>query len=163
MSSPRIIPLLLTVYDDASGYLEDLEVPALPVFNAVEALGRGARRVSMNAELFRAFERFLEDQKFSAVRVADWIAKEKLHTISIIYAREVHETQKAVKFEVVWSVEMMKVKDITLVNRREYKAYELDCERDLGPIGSREERTLRGVVITREVWVPKSALVEAKP
>jgi hypothetical protein len=156
-------PLDLSIFDSDGYLLEDLQVPAFPVFNAVEALGRGVRRVHMNAELFRAFERFLEDQRFSAVRVADWIAKEKLHTISTIYARPIHQTAKAVKLEVVWSVEMMKVKDITLVNRREYKLYELDCERDLGPIGSREERTLRGVVITREVWVPKSALVEVKP
>jgi hypothetical protein len=31
-------PLCLTVYDDASGYVEDLQTPALPVFNAVEVL-----------------------------------------------------------------------------------------------------------------------------
>jgi hypothetical protein len=155
-------PLCLTVYDDASGYLEDLEVPALPVFNAVEALGRGARRVSMNVELFRAFERFLDSFNFAPVKVADWIAKEKLHTITSIYARKVHETQKAIKFEVVWDVEMMKLKDIPLVNRREHKLYELDCEKVISSVGSREERTLRGVVMTREVWVPKSAL-EVKP
>jgi hypothetical protein len=158
MSSPRIIPLLLTAYDDASGYLEDLEVPALPVFNAAEALGRASRRVRMDVQLFRAFERFLEAHSFSVVRVADWIAREKLHTINTIYARPIHQTQKAIKLEVIWDVEMMKVKDIPLVSRREYKLYELDCERDLGPVGSREERTLRGVVLTREVWVPKSAL-----
>jgi hypothetical protein len=163
MSSARAIPLLLAVYDDASGYLEDLQVPAFPILNAVEALGRGARRVSMNAELFRAFERFLDSSGFKAVKVADWIAKEKLHAITSIYARKVHETQKAIKFEVVWDVEMMKLKDIPLVNRREHNVYELDCSCDLGPVGSREERTLRGVVITREVWVPKSAIAEVKP
>jgi hypothetical protein len=155
-------PIVVSVHDDASGYVEDLQTPALPVFNAAEALGRGSRRVHMDVELFRAFERFLEDQRFSAVRVADWIAKEKLHTISSVYARKVHETAKAVKFEVIWSVEMMKVKDITLANCREYKAYELDCEKVISSVGSREERTLRGVVMTQEVWVPKSAL-EAKP
>jgi hypothetical protein len=151
-------PLCLTVYDDASGYVEDLEAPAFPVFNAVEALGRGSRRVHMDVELFRAFERFLEASGFKAVKVADWIANEKFHTITSIYARKVHETQRAVKLEVVWYVEMMKVKDIPLVSRREHKVYELDCERTLSGIGSREERTLRGVVMTREVWVPKSAL-----
>jgi hypothetical protein len=155
-------PIVVSVHDDASGYFEDLEVPALPVFNAVEALSRASKRIHMDVELFRAFERFIEASGFKAVKVADWIAKEKLHTISSVYARKVHETAKAVKLEVVWDVEMMKLKDIPLVNRREYKLYELDCERDLGPAGSREERTLRGVVMTREVWIPKSAL-EAKP
>jgi hypothetical protein len=158
MSSPRTIPLLLTVYDDASGYFEDLDVPAMPVFNAVEALGRGSRRVRMDVQLFRAFERFLDSFNFAPVKVAGWIANEKLHTITSIYARKVHETAKAVKLEVVWDVKMMKLKDVSLVNRREYNVYELDCERDLGPVGSREERTLRGVVLTREVWVPRSAL-----
>jgi hypothetical protein len=155
-------PLCLTVYDDASGYVEDLEAPAFPVFNAAEAIGRGSRRVHMNAELFRALERFLEAGGFKALRVADWIAKERLLSITSVYARPIHQTAKAVKLEVVWDVEMLKVKDVPLVNRREYNVYELDCERDLGPVGSREERTLRGVVLTREVWVPKSAL-EAKP
>jgi hypothetical protein len=157
------LPLYVTIYDDASGYLEDLEVPALPVFNAAEALGRASRRVRMDVQLFREFERFLEAHNFKPVRVADWIAREKLHTITSIYARKVHEAAKAIKFEVVWDVEMMKVKDVPLVSRREYNIYELDCERDSGIPGSREERTLRGVVITREVWVPKSAIAEAKP
>jgi hypothetical protein len=158
MSSPRTIPLLLTVYDDASGYVEDLEAPAFPVFNAVEALSRASKRIHMDVELFRALERFIEAGGFKAVKVAGWIANEKLHTISSVYARKVHETAKAVKFEVIWSVEMMKVKDVSLVNRREYNVYELDCEKVISSVGSREERTLRGVVLTREVWVPKSAL-----
>jgi hypothetical protein len=162
-----VAPLLLTVYDDSlnspTSYLEDLEVPAFPVFNAVESLSRASRRVRMHVELFRAFERFIEAEGFKAVKVADWIAKEKLHTITRVYARPVHQTQKAIKLEVVWDVEMMKVKDIPLVSRREYNIYELDCERDSGIPGSREERTLRGVVITREVWVPKSAVADAKP
>jgi hypothetical protein len=155
-------PLCLTVYDDASGYFEDLEVPALPVFNAVEALSRASKRIHMDVELFRAFERFLDSFNFAPVKVADWIAREKFHTITSIYARPIHQTAKAVKLEVVWDVEMMKVKDVSLANRQECNVYELDCEKVISSVGSREERTLRGVVMTREVWVPKSAL-EAKP
>jgi hypothetical protein len=151
-------PLYLRVYDDASGYFEDLEVPAFPVFNVIDALSRASRRVRMDVELFRAFERFIERGRFSAMKVADWIARQKLHAITSIYARPVHQTQKAVKLEVIWDVEMMKIKDIMLVDPREYRVYELDVERDAGIPGSREERTLRGVVLTHEVWIPKSAL-----
>jgi hypothetical protein len=87
-------PIVVSVHDDASGYFEDLEVPALPVLNAVEALGRGVRRVHMDVELFRAFERFLEASSFEALRVADWIAKERLLSVSVIYARPIYQTAR---------------------------------------------------------------------
>ena len=108
--------------------------------------------------------RFLEREGFKLYDVAEWAARQKLLGVKRIYARVVGETAKAVRLEVVWQH--------AGVERRDIKAWEEGLERDqklyvLDKFA--EDKDMYGhplewrwLIITREVWMPRSAVVEVK-